>query len=352
MIYPENRNMKQLAALAAVSALLAGLPPRPAAGAAAPERNVILVGWDGAQRARTLEMLEAGELPNLKKLAAEGSLALTEVTTGRTETKPGWAEILTGHRADFLKILDNRDYRPIPAGYTVFERLKAAYGGGIAAVFISGKINNLGVRGPHEICLNCISRDAASRGKTRWWDRKKLRSSETRDGKPQVWVAREGEPYFNCLKSLDLYAAALGPADKVGAKALAALKKYRGRPFFIFVHFEEPDEEGHLYGENSAQYAEGLKAADRWLGRLMDRLRSLGLYERTTLFVTTDHGMDEGSNEHFNSPQTFIAVNSGLRLSDGDRKDVALTILDGYGIDLSTAIPPLAGKSLVVRPGK
>lgn len=324
-----------------------------AAGAAekpAPPRNVVIIGWDGAQRAHMQALYDAGELPNLKALAAEGSLALSSVSSGRTETKPGWAEMLTGYRSDRLGIHNNNVYRPIPPGYTVFERVKERYGKGVKTLFLSGKMNNLGARGPHEMCLNCIHRNIkGDRKKTAWWDKKDFKSAGTLDGKAPNWVAREGEPYFNAKKTLDLYAVGLGPGENVAARALKALKKYRKRPFLAFFHFEEPDEQGHLFGENSAEYSAALRAADRWLGELAARLRELGLYEKTVIYVTVDHGMDEAGYEHFNAPHMMTAVNSGRTLRDGDRKDLAPTVLEDLGIDPAGLVPPLDGNSLRIK---
>lgn len=309
--------------------------------------NVILLGWDGAQRAHVMEMLDAGELPNLSKLAAEGGLTFTKVTTGTPQTKPGWAEILTGYSAKRLGILDNRRYKPIPAGYTIFERLGKLSGpGSLFTVFMSAKVNNLGARGPHEICLNCISRNCDTRIKTSWWDKEKVTTSATKDGKPPVWVKREGEPYFNTIKSVDLYLTALGSAENIGKKALAAIEENKNKRFFAFFHFEEPDEPGHLYGENSKEYGQGIKTADLWLGEIVTKLKALGIYDRTAVYVTTDHGMDEGGFEHFSAVETFLATNVKRKLKAGDRKDITPTILDGYGIDLKSIKPSLDGKSL------
>ncbi len=326
----------------------------PLAGAA-PQRaplpavagNVVLVGWDGAQRDHVLELLAAGKLPNLRKLAGEGSLVLTEVTTGETQTKPGWTEILTGYSAPRLGIRGNRNYKPIPAGYTVFERLKTRFGAGnIAAVFLTGKINNLGARGPHEICKNCISRDSVTRAKTKWWSDKEVTTAKTRDGKPPAWVSRAGEPYFLTREHVDLYASGLGPAAKVGERALAALDACAGKPFVAFFHFEEPDEQGHLYGENSKEYSEGLITADHWLGEIVKKLAALGLSEKTTIYVTTDHGFQEGGFEHFSAPETFLATNNKRKLKDGDRKDITPTILESCGLDLKKIKPALDGRPL------
>ncbi|MBI5240641.1 MAG: alkaline phosphatase family protein [Elusimicrobia bacterium] len=314
-------------------------------------RSVVLVGWDGCRQSDLERLLKAGKLPNLQGLITAGGYVRTRVTTGDTSTKPGWAEILTGYRAERLKITSNRNYQPIPRGYTLFERLKSVSAGKMAAAFLTGKINNLGHRGPHRICINCISRDTFTGSKTAYWDENEpsIKRVPTNDGGPQRWVSRKGEPYFNTVPSLDIHKAALGSAAHVGSEALAVLDRLRDRPFIAFFHFEEPDEEGHVYGEGAAEYRQAILAGDAWLGRIVMKLRQLGLFDATAVFVVTDHGMDAGQKEHFNAPETFLATNLRRRLRPGDRKDVAPTVLDALGLDASSIRPRLDGRSLFVE---
>jgi len=178
--------------------------------------------------------------------------------------------------------------------------------------------------------------------------KKLITTSKTSDGQPPKWVGREGEPFFHSKEAIDLHLTALGSADHVGKEALAALDKYGDKSFFAFFHFEEPDEQGHLYGENSIEYANGLKTADKWLGKIVEKLRLLGIYEKTTIYVTSDHGMDENGIEHHNAPTTFLATNNKKSLINGDRKDIAPTIYEEYGLDYRKFTPLLDGKSLFV----
>lgn len=311
-------------------------------------RSVVLIGWDGCRQDVLEELLSAGKLPHLKKLVSQGGYVRTRVSTGDTSTKPGWVEILTGYSAPRLGTPSNRKYAPIPKGYTVFERLKKATAGEMATAFLTGKINNLGHRGAHRICINCISRDTVTGSKTAYWDETMpgIASVPTSGGGPQRWVEREGEPYFNALAGLDRHGSALGPAARVGAEALPILGAFRERPFLAFFHFEEPDEQGHVHGEGSREYRAGIVAADAWLGRIAAKLRELGIRESTAIFVVTDHGMDKDGREHFNAPETFLATDIKRRLRPGDRKDVAPTVLDALGWDSAPIRPRLDGRSL------
>lgn len=326
----------------------ASLPSVRAGEDAAPKVNVLLVGWDGAQRAHVKELLAAGKLPNLARLIAEGGLAETRVKTGTTQTKPGWAEILTGGSAVRFRIMSNNEYRPIPAGYTVFERLKARFGAGVATIFITGKLYNLGARGPHQICANAYTRDPATMAQAYYLDKARFKG-KTKDGKPPEWVGRSGEPYFNAVRAVDFHYAADSPGETILKKAVEALEKYRSKPFFAFVHFREPDEEGHQYGENSPEYEKAIAGLDARLGEMTAALKRLGLYSGTAVLVAADHGFDEGERVHRNAPYTFLAANRPLAGGEGDRKDVTPTILDLYGFEPGKIFPSVAGRSLLKK---
>ena len=316
-------------------------------------QNVMLIGWDGAQREHLIELFAAGKLPNLRALVGEGSIIPTQVTTGPTQTKSGWAEILTGYSAPFLGVLSNRDYQPIRKGLTIFERLKEHLREEkFMTVFIAGKNYNVGGRGPHEVCENCLGRDPITHELLLYWDKQRFTGGArfTRDNQPPRWVRRDGEPYFHAKAACDYFEVGLGGANHVGSRALTLLEKCRGSRFFAFIHFEEPDEQGHLHGENSAQYEQAFATADMWLGQIVRQLRELGMYDRTAVFVTTDHGMDEDDFDHRQSPNTFLATNQKRVSPSGDRKDLGPTILSVFGVDVAKITPRLDGVSLLEKP--
>jgi len=309
-------------------------------------QNFILVGWDGAQREHVLKLLSEGKLPNLKKLVAEGGIVNTAVTTATTETKAGWAEILTGYNAETLGIYDNLSYKPIPEGYTIFERLENYFGkDNIATLFVGGKIDNIGARGAHKICVNCITRYPDTREKTFYKDEGTLAPTYI-PGEERILEDREGDPYYYTKDALDVFEVGLGSAANVGPKVIDYLEQYKDRRFFAFLHFEEPDELGHKYGGGSKEYLDSIIANDHWLGQIVAKLKQLGLYEKTLVYVTSDHGFAEGQLHHKNEPDTFLAANDSRLKKDGDRKDVTPTILHRYGVDIASLTPLLDGVSL------
>ena len=307
-----------------------------------PFRNVILLGWDGVRRARLQELLAQKRMPNLQRFIDEGRWVDTEVTTGNTDTKAGWAQILTGYDPAVTGVYDNRErYDAIPEGYTLPERLKKAFGDGIETIFLAGKSQNLGTRGPHRICANCE--------RTLWFDEELFARSKVPKEDRQI-VEFGAEPYHLAYKHIDYFENGLRPMARVGPKVLEQIALNKDRRFFLFVEFEEPDEQGHVYGEGSDQYRDALLGLDGWLGRIRGRLQEEGLTSGTLIYLTTDHGFKEGGNGHRNQPHTFLITNDGaVDRAAGDRKDVTPTILDRFGVDLGSATPPLNGRSLLGR---
>ncbi|MCK9594438.1 MAG: alkaline phosphatase family protein [Candidatus Omnitrophica bacterium] len=302
--------------------------------------NIILVGWDGTNRDILTDFLRAGKLPNLKEIMRAGAMVNTEITTGRTETKPGWAEILTGYSSKTVGVLANRiNYKPIPAGYTVFERLEDAFGDrGIITIFLAGKRQNLGARGRHRVWVT---------GPRKGWDREEVWAKGDFLPAEEMILSFEGEPYYTAKPRLDVYQNGLGNGEAVVKNTLKYIKKYAKSRFFMFTHFEEPDEQGHVFGGYSAEYGQALIKDDIWLGRIIAALKKLGIYEKTLIYVVTDHGFDIKGAKHRYEPHTFLITNDPkVKRNTGDRKDLAPTVLSRFGLDIDKIAPSLEGADL------
>lgn len=310
-----------------------------------PPFSTLVIGWDGSYRPRVEKLLAENQLPKLKSLVEQGTYIKVRVENARTDTKAGWAQIWTGYSASITGVHSNRDYAPIPAGLTIFERLKNRYGSRIQTLFLSGKVNNIGARGPHKICINCRSRFPDSRQKTRYWEDDS--EAPTKKGQPKEYAERAGEPYANALGALDVYQNGLGSGDRVLASARQELAKLKGQAFLAFVHFEEPDEQGHLFGENSKEYTGALMANDRRLPELLQAARDAAGERELKIFILSDHGFDEGQRSHKEAPDTFWLAGGANFKGVADRRDFTPTLLELYGFDLKRIKPRLDGRSLI-----
>ncbi len=164
----------------------------------------------------------------------------------------------------------------------------------------------------------------------------------------------------------------LGTAQRQGDQTLAAvepwLRSVGGAPFFLFFHLYEPHRPWEAPEPFASRYAMGYDAeiasADAIVGRLVDELERLGVYDRAIVFFVSDHGEglgDHGFQEH--GPLLYrdvLQVPLLLKLPGGERggttdetpaqlTDLMPTVLSLLGID-----PPegLAGRSLLTLGGE
>lgn len=293
-------------------------------------KNVILIGWDGAQREHLKECLSRNELPNLQKLIAEGTIVKIDILR-ITDTKAGWAQILTGYEPEITGVYSNSRYQPIPKGYTIFERLEEYFGrDNIVTVAVIGKKGNLDNDPEKKVEIK----------------KKKLKGIKIIEENGKEYMLIPGKPYYYTAQNIDVFINGLMEDKKVGQKTLELLEKYKDKRFFFFVHFAEIDHKGHKYGENSKEYNDAFISADFWLGKIMDKLKQLKIYEDTLIYVTADHGFDEGMKSHHDAPYVFLATNDKEVKYAGTRVDIAPTIYDRLGIDITIFSPPLNGKPL------
>jgi predicted AlkP superfamily pyrophosphatase or phosphodiesterase len=281
-----------------------------AANAVDHPRNVILIGWDGAQRDHVNQCLADKQLPNLQRLIGRGVYVNIDIE-GVTDTKAGWTQILTGYLPDITGVFSDTVYQPVPKGLSIFERLEDHFGSdAFVTVAVIGKQRDVG-----EI-------------------------------EPPQGPLMPGSPDYNMYTALEVWEYGLIEDEKVGTRKLELLRQYKDKPFFFFVHFAEVDAAGHQFGENSQQYTNALISSDVWTGRIIEEVNTVGLADQTQFYVTADHGFDEGGNRHVNAPYVFLATNNKAVQRAGRRQDIAPTILEAFGLDLTSLQPPLDGISL------
>ena len=313
--------------------------------------NVMLVGWDGAHRDHVKALLKDGKLPNLQKLIRQGTLVDIEVTSGATDTKAGWTQILTGYKPNITGVYNNGQFRDVPAGYSIFERLKAQYGkDDVACIAVIEKKFHCGeidppFKKPLDQAQEKLTEDDQQRKKPLQPGATEKRYHVVEENGVK-YIVFNGSPYYTMHKSCDEWHFGLMKDAAVGDKALEMLDKYSREPFFFFVHFAEVDQNGHQHGENSKEYDDAIISGDTQLGRLIEKLQKLGVYDKTLIYITADHGFDLGAKNHRNAPHVFLATNDKRVIRGGTRADITPTILDRLGVDLSKITPPLDGEPL------
>ncbi|MFH1717897.1 MAG: alkaline phosphatase family protein [Planctomycetota bacterium] len=330
-----------------LAAILAVVGFVPAARGADSGKNVILIGWDGSQRNHVNEMIERKELPNLVALAKEGAMVATDVISGATDTKAGWTQILTGYAPEKTGVYSNGKYQPIPVGYTIFERVEKALGpDNVETRAMIGKKGHVDADGPTKIPYEKWLKREQKQKKI---DKARPGLGNLAGGKVveengEKYVVTPGKPYYNTKDHMDMFVNGLTENQKVGEMALKNLEQCRDKRFLFFVHFAEPDHSGHQHGENSQEYSDALKSDDEWTGKIVAKLKELGIYDKTLVYVVVDHGFNEDQSGHGYAPYVFIATNDKqVTRKAAGREDIAPTVLERFGIDLANIEPPLDG---------
>jgi hypothetical protein len=290
---------------------------QPASGQSTENKNVILIGWDGVQRNHLYELLNRNLVPNLASFASQGSLVNITVTDHGTDTKAGWTQILTGYRWFRTGVYSNVYwFNSIPAGYTIPERVESYFGKNqVVTGFRVGKLYHMEI----------------SDG-----------TGDTTNGKFTSQAI-----YRNLQSTLDIVTNGDKNSTTIGNEALTFIENRANNQFFAFFHFSDPDTAGHFKGgENSAAYEQAITNCDIELGRILDKLNSKNLMQKTLIYLAVDHGFDEGGTNHLNAPYVFLATNDKNVNRNGDQVDIAPTIYYGLGMWGQSFVPQLDGYPL------
>lgn len=268
-------------------------------------KNVLLIGWDGAQRNHLLELLGRGALPNLQALINDGTMKNVTVSDHRTDTRPGWTQTLTGYWWPRTRVYSNIFwFNVIPAGYTIPERVESYFGkDNVKTGFITGKEENM--------------------------------EDVDNTGSAVNGIYTHQALYRNVANAVDFMSVGDREAGGVGPLAVQFIRNNSNSHFFAFIHFGDPDEAGHNQisgGENSILYENAIIRCDYWLGQIVNTLKAWNLTDSTLIYVTADHGFDEGAYTHHRSPDSFVATNDKRVSRTGNQVDVAPTVYYGLGM--------------------
>ena len=125
------------------------------------------------------------------------------------------------------------------------------------------------------------------------------------------WVGSEAKIGGYYPTYFKYYQNGIDPKDKVKQVIEWLELPLDERPKLVCLYFNEPDHAGHVYGADSKEVNDQIKASDYILGYLMNSLKQLDIYDNINIIIVSDHGMVDVSEERviniddFNLPGTI-----------------------------------------------
>ena len=183
------------------------------------------------------DLIQQSEMPVFHQLAAEGAHSWNAFTIVPSLTLPSHTSMLTGVGPQAHQILWN-DYQPAKGVVKV------------PTIFSLAKARGL---------------------------------------KTAMFVGKEKFKHLNLPGSVDVF---VWPQPEDGALAVAkafAAQVKTSRPNLCFIHFRDPDTEGHKYGSHSPEKKKALADCDQALGIIKNAIAEAGL-TNSVIILTADHG--------------------------------------------------------------
>lgn len=266
------------------------------------------LGCYGQKRIRT---------PNLDRMAAEG-IRFTDHYAGSTVCAPSRCSLMTGLHMGHALVRDNREVRPmgqypLPADTATVARLmqQAGYATALIGKWGLGGPGSTGI--PNRQGFNYFYGYLCQRHAHNYYpeflfrneDRVPLQGNRVAEPRPDgAGFAVERAQYSH---------------DLLAQEALAFVERNRARPFFLYLALTIPhaNNEGGQKGmevpslepytnedwpEPQKGHAAMITRMDRDIGRLLAKIKELGLDEETLVIFTSDNGphREGGNNPEFN----------------------------------------------------
>jgi predicted AlkP superfamily pyrophosphatase or phosphodiesterase len=232
---------------------------------------LVLISFDGWR----WDYIDRVPAPNLKALAARGLRASELIPSFPTFTFPNHYTIVTGLYPDHHGIVHN-----VIDELTFPERFTMA---------------------------------AATARDPRWWGGEPIwvtAERQARRAAPVFWPGSEA-PVGGMRPTTWLPFDDKKPsADRVrDLLALLALPDER-RPSFLTAYFSEVDHEGHERGPDSPELVTAARHLDEALGEIVAGVHRLGLEDRTSVVVVSDHGMTPTPADRFIFLDDYVDMDS------------------------------------------
>lgn len=287
----KNRNLI-LSILTALAVVLGA--GRASAETSAKIEHVILIGLDGWGS----YSVPKADMPNVKSLMANGTHTLKKRTVLPSSSAPNWASMFMGAPVELH-------------GYTQW--------GSQTPELPSRVVNRNGIFPTVFSVMREQNPNAEIGVLYEWAGIKHLVDTLSLSHHEQA-VPDELHPDTLC---------------KVAEKYIIAKK-----PNLLAVCFDEPDHTGHAAGHDTPGYYSMLQRLDGFVGRIVEATKKAGIYDKTVIIVTADHGgINKGHGgitmQEMETP--FIIAGKGIRkgaeiTESMMQYDTASTIADILGL--------------------
>lgn len=216
-------------------------------------KHVFIISIDGGKPA----VIAQSQMPVLKQMAAEGAHTWEAKTINPSLTLPSHTSMLTGVLPEQHKILWNvwKPEKGVVQVPTIFAEAKKA---GLSTAMFVGKEKFRQLAQPASLDVFNFE-EAKATGVT------KMSAGDVKPVKEDAVLAAD-----------------------VAMQSARYIVEHK--PDLCFIHFPDPDNEGHKYGWGSPQQIESFAKVDQALSIVMQAIRRAGIEGQSVVLVTADHG--------------------------------------------------------------
>ena len=233
-------------------------------------KHVVLIGLDGWGS----YSYEKADMPNVKRLASEGTYTLAKRSVLPSSSAVNWASMFMGAGPEIH-------------GYTEW--------GSQTPELPSREVSHYGIFPS----IWGLFRDAYP---------------DSEMGYIYEW---DGMKYFVEMSAFNFTKQVSASEENPRGITDAAVNYIsNAKPAFVGIIFDRPDHEGHEYGHGSPQYFQTLSMIDSYIGEIIKAVDDAGMTDNTIFIVTSDHGgIDKGHGgktmQEMETP--FIIAGKGIK---------------------------------------
>lgn len=204
-------------------------------------KHVVVIGCDGFGA----YAYHKTNMPNLKKLAANGSWSIKARSVLPSSSAVNWASILMSAS-------------PTIHGYTEWGSKTPEIPSAVISQY--GKFPS----------IYTLIKEQMPKSKT------------------AVIYSWEGIEYLLEKEIIDFVIPTKSDEELTTEKAIETILNQK--PTFTFIHFDEPDHTGHAAGHDTPEYYTILEKVDNRIGRIVQAVKDAGIEKETIIMIISDHG--------------------------------------------------------------